>query len=406
MKTYLVGGAVRDALLGITAEDRDWLVVGESPASMLAAGFRPVGADFPVFLHPQTGEEYALARTERKSAPGYKGFIFHADPNVRLEQDLARRDFRINAIAQDIDGHLIDPFDGQRDLQQRLLRHVSPAFAEDPLRILRAARFMARFAHLGFTVAPETMALMRDMVADGDITHLVPERIWQEVRAALSSQTPSAFLKTLRACGALAIILPELDALYGIPQHTDAPPEIDTGTHVEIACDRAAQQAPGDALIGFATLLQGLGTTAAPTVLQPHPLPQATSRCAQVQAVCTRWKVPGEYAAMATHACGEHRHIRQLRELTPSAIHDLLIRIDSFRRPERVAQLVQICEADRQGHLGMATVTASDPHLLQYYFAAASAVKASHLAGGLNGPAVGSALRNARIAAIASAKEG
>ncbi len=259
MNVYLVGGAVRDALLGIKAGDRDWLVVGQTPEQLVAAGFTPVGSDFPVFLHPRTGEEYALARTERKTAPGYKGFVFHADSSVTLEQDLARRDFTINAIAQSEDGQLIDPYNGKRDLELRILRHVSPAFAEDPVRILRAARFMARFADLGFTIAPETLELMRQMVLDGEVNHLVPERVWQEIQSALRTKTPSAFLQTLRACGALAVILPEVNALYGVPQRAEFHPEIDTGTHTEMVLDMAARLAPGDSIIGFAALTHDLG---------------------------------------------------------------------------------------------------------------------------------------------------
>lgn len=405
MKAYLVGGAVRDALLGLTPGDCDWVVVGESPESMAAAGFRPVGADFPVFLHPRTGEEYALARTERKTAPGYKGFVFHANPDVTLEQDLARRDFTINAIARDTDGALIDPFNGQADVQARVLRHVSPAFAEDPVRILRAARFMARFATLGFSLAPETLTLMRDMVAAGEVDHLVPERIWQEVRTALSSKTPSAFLRTLRACGALAVVLPEVDVLYGIPQRPEYHPEIDTGRHVEMVCDMAARLAPGDALIGFAALLHDLGKGLTPAEEWPKHIAHEHLGLAPVEAVCARWKVPSEYAAMAAHACREHLNIHRLQELRPETVHDLLARIDGFRRPERVAQLALICEADKRGRAGKMEDTYSHGHLLQHCFMAASAVKAADLPGNLSGPAVGEALRKARIAAIALAKE-
>ena len=405
MKTYLVGGAVRDALLGLAPGDRDWVVVGESPESMAAAGFRPVGADFPVFLHPRTGEEYALARTERKSAPGYKGFVFHADPGVSLEQDLARRDFTINAIARDAEGALIDPFHGQTDLQARVLRHVSPAFAEDPVRILRAARFMARFAPLGFSIAPETLRLMQDMVAAGEVDHLVPERIWQEVRAGLASPAPSAFLQTLRACGALAVLLPEVDALYGIPQRVEFHPEVDTGRHIEMVCDMAARLAPGDALIGFAALLHDLGKGLTPPEQWPKHIAHEHHGLAPVQAVCARWKVPSEYAAMAAHACREHLNVHRLQELRPETLHDLLARIDAFRRPERVAQLALICESDKRGRLGMTEDSYTNGNLLQRCFLAAAAVRAAQLPGNPAGPAIGEALRKARIEAIAAAKE-
>ena len=405
MKTYLVGGAVRDALLGLAPGDRDWVVVGESPESMAAAGFRPVGADFPVFLHPRTGEEYALARTERKSAPGYKGFVFHADPGVSLEQDLARRDFTINAIARDAEGALIDPFHGQTDLQARVLRHVSPAFAEDPVRILRAARFMARFAPLGFSIAPETLRLMQDMVAAGEVDHLVPERIWQEVRDGLASPAPSAFLQTLRACGALAVLLPEVDALYGIPQRAEFHPEVDTGRHIEMVCDMAARLAPGDALIGFAALLHDLGKGLTPPEQWPKHIAHEHLGLAPVQAVCARWKVPSEYAAMAAHACREHLNVHRLQELRPETLHDLLARIDAFRRPERVAQLALICESDKRGRLGMTEDSYTNGNLLQRCFLAAAAVRAAQLPGNPAGPAIGEALRKARIEAIAAAKE-
>ena len=405
MKAFLVGGAVRDALLGLTPGDCDWVVVGESPESMMAAGFRPVGADFPVFLHPRTGEEYALARTERKTAPGHTGFVFHADPDVTLEQDLARRDFTVNAIARDADGSLIDPFNGQADVRARVLRHVSPAFAEDPVRILRAARFMARFAPLGFSVAPETLALMRDMVSAGEADHLVPERIWQEVRAALSSSTPSAFLQTMRACGALAVVLPEVDVLYGIPQRAEYHPEVDTGRHVEMVCDMTARLAPGDALIGFAALLHDLGKGLTAAEQWPKHLAHEHLGLAPVEAVCSRWKVPGEFAAMAAHACREHLNVHRLQELRPETVHDLLARIDAFRRPERVAQLALICEADKRGRLGMAEDIYINGGLLRTLFRAAASVKAGQLPGNPSGPAVGEALRRARIAAIAAAKE-
>ncbi|HLM53724.1 MAG TPA: multifunctional CCA tRNA nucleotidyl transferase/2'3'-cyclic phosphodiesterase/2'nucleotidase/phosphatase, partial [Pseudoxanthomonas sp.] len=247
MDIYLVGGAVRDRLLGLPPGDRDWVVVGATPQRMLDRGFKPVGRDFPVFLHPRTGEEYALARTERKSGRGYRGFVVDSDPSVTLEDDLQRRDFTVNAMAEDADGRLVDPYGGARDIAARVLRHVGPAFVEDPLRVLRAARFMARFAALGFTVAAETLALMREIARSGELDALVPERVWQELRRALASPTPSAFLRTLRDAGALAAVLPEVDALYGVPQRAEFHPEVDTGLHQELVCDMAATLAPGDA---------------------------------------------------------------------------------------------------------------------------------------------------------------
>ncbi|MGA9423396.1 MAG: multifunctional CCA addition/repair protein, partial [Rhodanobacteraceae bacterium] len=259
MRIYLVGGAVRDRLLGRSVSDRDYVVVGATPQDMLHLGYRPIGKDFPVFLHPDTQEEYALARTERKSGRGYHGFVFRTDPTVTLEQDLTRRDLTINAMAEDADGGLIDPFGGARDLEKRVLRHVAPAFAEDPVRVLRVARFAARYAPLGFRVADETLALMRKMVADGEIDHLVAERVWAETRRALSEPRPSAFLQTLRACGALAVLFPEVDALYGVPQSQKHHPEVDTGVHLELVLDMAARIAPGDDLVGFCALTHDLG---------------------------------------------------------------------------------------------------------------------------------------------------
>lgn len=401
MKAYQVGGVVRDALLGLKPGDTDWVVVGETPASMCAAGFKPVGSDFPVFLHPGNGEEYALARTERKTAPGYKGFVFHADSQVTLEQDLARRDFTINAIARDENGTLTDPFNGQHDIEHRVLRHVSPAFAEDPVRILRAARFMARFAALGFSLAPETLTLMKSMVAAGEVDHLVPERVWQEIQSALQCTTPSAFLQTLRACGALKILLPEVDALYGVPQRVEYHPEIDAGIHTEMVCDMAARLAPGDALIGFAALLHDLGKALTNPLQWPKHIAHEHLGIQAVDDVCGRWKVPTDYRQLAVHACREHLNIHRLQELRPETIHDLIARIDAFRRPERIRQLALVCEADKRGRLGLQETDYPNGRLLQGYFDAVMAVKADSLDASLKGPAIGEALRKARMAAIA-----
>ena len=406
MKAYLVGGAVRDALLGLPAGDRDWVVVGETPESMAAAGFRPVGADFPVFLHPHSGEEYALARTERKTAPGYRGFVFHADAAVTLEQDLARRDFTVNAVAQAADGSLVDPYGGRADLERRVLRHVSPAFAEDPVRILRAARFLARFAHLGFSLAPETEVLMRDMVRAGEVDHLVPERVWQEIQRALASKTPSAFLRTLRACGALKVLLPEVDALYGVPQRAEYHPEIDAGLHTEMVLDMAARLAPGDAQIAFAALTHDLGKALTPPADWPKHIAHEHLGLPAAEAVCTRWKVPGEYRALALHACREHLNVHRLEQLRPETVHALLERIDAFRRPERVAALATVCEADKRGRLGMSDAPYPNAALLLRFHRAAAAVSGRDVGPGLHGPAVGEALKRKRIDAIASEARG
>ena len=405
MKTYLVGGAVRDRLLGLPPGDRDYVVVGETQDAMLARGFKPVGRDFPVFLHPQTGEEYALARTERKSGRGYRGFVVDADPSVTLEEDLQRRDFTINAIAEDIDGNLIDPFGGARDIERRVLRHVGPAFAEDPLRVLRAARFMARFAPLGFSIAPETQALMREMVAAGELADLVPERVWQELSRALASPAPAAFLRTLHACGALAVVLPEIDALYGVPQRAEYHPEVDTGVHIELVCDMAAQLAPGDDLIGFAALTHDLGKALTPQDILPRHVGHESAGVAPLRVLCERLKVPAAHRQLAEIVCREHLNVHRLFELRDRTVHELLARCDGFRQPTRVAQLALACEADKRGRAGLSDCEYPQRSELLRLHAAALAVRGADVAReGLEGPALGEALASARIAAIAAAR--
>ena len=405
MQSYLVGGAVRDRLLGIEGGDRDHVVVGESVESMLAAGFKQVGRDFPVFLHPQTAEEYALARTERKSARGHTGFVVHADPSVTLEQDLARRDFTINAIAQSEEGDLIDPFSGVRDIDARVLRHVGPAFVEDPLRVLRAARFMARLAPLGFRIADETMALMRRMVEGGELDALTPERVWQELVRGLAARQPSAFLRTLRDAGALAVVLPEADALYGVPQRAEYHPEVDTGVHVELVCDMAATLAPGDAVIGFAALTHDLGKALTPAQELPRHLMHEHRGLAPLRALCDRLRVPSEHRQLAEMACREHLNVHRLLELKDSTVHDLLVRCDAFRKPARIAQLAVACEADKRGRAGLQDQAYPQAAELVRLHAAALAVRSDAIgAEGLQGPAFGAALRKARIAAIRAAR--
>jgi len=403
MQTYLVGGAVRDRLLGLTPGDRDHVVVGQTQASMEAAGFKPVGRDFPVFLHPTTGEEYALARTERKSGRGYRGFVVDADPSVTLEADLGRRDFTINAIAQAEDGSLVDPYGGARDLQARVLRHVGEAFVEDPLRVLRAARFMARFASLGFTVAPETMALMRAMVTGGELAELVPERVWQELRRALASARPSAFLRTLHDCGALALVLPEVDALYGVPQRAEFHPEVDTGVHVELVCDMAATLAPGDDLIGFAALTHDLGKALTPAHVLPKHIGHEQAGVAPLRGLCDRLKIPSAHCQLAEAACREHLNVHRFDELRAQTVHELIARCDGFRKPERIAQLALVCEADKRGRTGHAEDDYPQGRALRTAHEAAMAVRAGALAREFTGPALGEAVRKARIAAIAAA---
>ena len=403
MQVYLVGGAVRDRLLGREGGDRDWVVVGATPEAMRAQGYRPVGKDFPVFLHPDTGEEYALARTERKSGRGYHGFTVHADPSVTLDQDLARRDFTINAIAAREDGALVDPFGGANDIEHRVLRHVTDAFAEDPVRVLRAARFMARFAPLGFHVDASTIALMRGMVAEGEVDALVPERVWQELKRALGEPRPSAFLQTLRSCGALARILPEVDALYGVPQRAEYHPEVDTGVHLELVLDMAARLAPGDALVGFAALCHDLGKALTPHEVLPAHIGHERAGVPPVRRLCERLKVPVEYRELAVVACREHLNVHRMGELRPQTVHDLLQRCDGFRRPERIAQLATVCEADKRGRAGLAEVPYPQAQWLRLAHQAALSVQARDvLRPGLEGEAVGAALRAARIEAIAA----
>jgi tRNA nucleotidyltransferase (CCA-adding enzyme) len=401
MKTYLVGGAVRDRLLGREGGDRDHVVVGATPEQMLAEGYVPVGKDFPVFLHPQTKAEYALARTERKSGRGYRGFAFHADPSVTLEEDLARRDLTINAIAEDENGNLIDPFHGVRDIELRRLRHVSPAFVEDPVRLLRVARFAARFAPLGFAVADETMELLRQIVDEGEVDHLVPERVWAETRKALAEPRPSAFLDVLRDSGALVKLFPEVDALFGVPQRVEFHPEVDAGLHTQMVCDMAARLAPGDALIGFAALTHDLGKALTPKEILPKHINHEHGGLPAVRALCARYKVPVEFRELAEIVCREHLNIHRLDELRPETVHDLIARCDGFRKPERIAQLALVCEADKRGRLGLEESDYPSRLLLLKYLAVAQSVSFKDIEGaGLEGPKIAEKLRRARIEAI------
>lgn len=405
MQTYLVGGAVRDKLLGRAAGDRDYVVVGALPEDLLARGYRPVGRDFPVFLHPETGEEYALARTERKSGRGYHGFVFQADANVTLEQDLARRDLTINAIAEDAQGVLTDPFGGVRDIAVRVLRHVSPAFAEDPVRVLRTARFAARFAPLGFTVAPETMTLMQQMVRDGEIDHLVPERVWAETRKALGEAQPSAFLRVLRECGALAVLFPEVDALYGVPQRAEFHPEIDSGVHLELVLDQSAQLAPGDDLVAFCALTHDLGKALTPAHELPRHIGHEQHGVKPLRALAARLKVPTEHAALAELVCREHLNAHRAFELKPATVLKLLIALDALRRPARLDKFLAACMADKRGRTGHALDAYPQADYLRACRNAAAAIDAAgFVAAGLTGPAIGQAMAAARIDAIAAVK--
>jgi tRNA nucleotidyltransferase (CCA-adding enzyme) len=405
MKRYLVGGAVRDALLGRSVGDRDWVVVGADENEMRAAGFLAVGRDFPVFLHPETREEHALARTERKTGPGYHGFEFHADRGVTLEDDLARRDLTINAIAQDEHGTLIDPHGGQRDLAAKVLRHVSPAFAEDPVRILRLARFAARFAD--FRVADETQALMREMVRAGEADALVPERVWQEVSRGLMEDKPSRMFELLRACGALAVLLPEVDRLWGVPQPEAHHPEVDTGVHLMMVLDMAAHlHAP--LAVRFACLVHDLGKGTTPADVLPRHIGHEQRSAKLLRAVCERWRVPVDIRELADVVAREHGNIHRSGDLNAAAIVRPLERCDAFRKPERFDEALLACECDARGRLGLEADPYPQRTRLLAALAAARSVATEPIAreaqqAGIAGPKIGEAIARARIAAVATA---
>ena len=402
MQRYVVGGAVRDALLGRAVSDHDWVVVGATPEDMIAAGYRPVGRDFPVFLHPQTKEEHALARTERKTAPGYHGFVFHAAPDVTLEQDLARRDLTINAIAQAPDGTLIDPFGGERDLRAKLLRHVSDAFAEDPVRILRLARFAARFPD--FEVAPETMALMRAMVAAGEADALVAERVWQELSRGLMEARPSRLFEVLRACGALERLLPEVDRLWGVPQRADYHPEIDCGVHLMLVLDMAARlEAP--LAVRFACLGHDLGKGTTPPDVLPRHLGHEGRSAALLRGLCERLRVPTECRELADVVAREHGHVHRSAELGAAALVRLLERCDALRKPARFDAILLACECDARGRLGLEEQPYPQRPRLRQVQSLALSVDTAKIAaavvqrGGV-GPAIGAAIHAARVEAV------
>jgi len=402
MEIYLVGGAVRDQLLGRIPRERDWVVVGASPEAMTELGYRPVGRDFPVFLHPQTAEEYALARTERKTAPGYRGFVIHAAPEVTLEQDLLRRDLTINAMAQDQQGRLIDPFDGQSDLEQRLLRHVSPAFAEDPVRVLRVARFAARLADDGFRVAPETMQLMRQMVESGEVDALVPERVWQETERALGEARPSRFIEVLRECGALQRIFPELDRLFGVPQPARWHPEIDTGLHMLLVLDQAARLSKSTA-VRFAALVHDLGKGTTPAHLLPAHHGHGERGARIIAELARRLRIPKEHTDLAMLVSRYHGLAHRAAELRAGTMMSLLEHLDAFRRPQRLEQFLVACEADLRGRTGFEQRAYPQAEILRAALAAANAVPVDS-SPGLSGEQIGRKLREDRIQAIAAAR--
>lgn len=398
MQIYLVGGAVRDRLLGLPLKERDWVVVGATPADMLARGYKPVGKDYPVFLHPETGEEYALARTERKTGPGYHGFAFYSAPDVTLEDDLRRRDLTVNALAEDERGGLIDPYGGRRDLEARRLRHVSPAFVEDPVRVLRVARFAARFAPLGFAVAPETLALMSEMAANGEVDALVPERVWQETLKALAAETPSVFFTVLRACGALARVFPELERLYGVPQPAKHHPEVDTGVHVMLVLDQAARLSP-DTVVRFAALTHDLGKGTTPADLLPHHYGHEQRSVKLVEALCARLKAPREYRELALLVARHHGLVHRAAELRPDTLLRLFKDCDAFRRPERFQQFLLACEADARGRTGFEDRPYPQAQYLRDALQTTTQVTVTETSG-KSGAQIGAELHAARLQAL------
>ena len=406
MKTYVIGGAVRDALLGLPVRDKDYVVVGATPDQMRAQGFLPVGKDFPVFLHPNTHEEYALARTERKTAPGYAGFSVHAAPDVTLEQDLSRRDLTINAIAQDADGTLIDPYGGRADLQARVFRHVSPAFAEDPVRILRVARFAARFTD--FSVAPETLSLMQQMVASGEVDALVPERVWQELSRGMMEVKPSRMFRVLHEAGALARILPEVAALDGVPQPAEHHPEIDTLVHVMMVMDTAAQRSASLA-VRFAALVHDLGKGATPPEHWPKHTAHEARSVMLVEALCQRLKIPGDVRDLAVMTAREHGNVGRALEMRADTLVKMLERCDAFRKPARFMELLMASECDHHGRAGFEDRPFPQTVFLQAVLAAAQSVAAGDIAGRVTAShpdkpaeAIAQAIRAARTEAVAA----
>jgi tRNA nucleotidyltransferase (CCA-adding enzyme) len=404
MKVYEVGGAVRDSLLGLPVKERDWVVVGATPDELLAQGFRRVGKDFPVFLHPRTGEEYALARTERKTAPGYTGFEFDTAKTVTLEQDLARRDLTINAIARMDDGTLVDPWAGRADLESRVLRHVSPSFREDPLRVLRVARFAARFTDLGFTVAAETLELMREIVANGEMEALRPERVWQETAKALATDRPDVYFAVLRECHALARVFPEVDALFGVPQPEQWHPEIDTGVHTLLALRMAAGLSRSET-VRFAVLTHDLGKAATSKALLPSHHGHEQQSAEILERLCKRLPVPNRFRDLALHVARQHGNVHRALELKPQTVLRIVMEVDGLRQPERFEEFLLACEADKRGRAGLEHRPYPQAERFRTALRAARSVDAGKLraASGLEGEALGKALQEARLSAVKTA---
>ena len=404
MEIYLVGGAVRDSLLNYPSSENDWVVVGATPEQMTDQGFKPVGQDFPVFIHPKSSEEYALARTERKSGHGYKGFEFYTSVDVSLEEDLIRRDLTINAMAQDNAGNIIDPFGGQQDLEKKRLRHVSEAFTEDPLRVLRVARFAARYHHLGFTIASETMALMKSIVAEGEMAFLVAERVWKETSRALTERSPQVFIQVLRDCGALKALFPELDALFGVPQRADYHPEVDTGIHTLMALEQSVKLSESSA-VRFSVLVHDLGKALTPETVLPSHSGHEKSGLPLVKALCDRLTVPNSHRQLAMAVTEYHLHSHKAKELKPATILKLFQNIGALRDDRRLSDFLYCCEADARGRTGFEDITY---HARDYLMAALSAVKkvdiSDLVADGVTGAEIGRQLKQRQIEQLTTFK--
>ncbi len=404
MEIYLVGGAVRDSLLNYPSSENDWVVVGATPEQMTDQGFKPVGQDFPVFIHPKSSEEYALARTERKSGRGYKGFEFYTSVDVSLEDDLIRRDLTINAMAQDNAGNIVDPFGGQQDLEKKLLRHVSNAFTEDPLRVLRVARFAARYHHLGFTIASETMDLMKSIVAEGEMAFLVAERVWKETSRALTERSPQVFIQVLRDCGALKALLPEIDSLFGVPQRADYHPEIDTGTHTLMALEQSVKLSDCSA-VRFSVLVHDLGKALTPETVLPSHRGHEKSGLPLVKALCDRLTVPNSHRQLAMAVTEYHLHSHKAKELKPATILKLFQNIGALRDDRRLSDFLYCCEADARGRTGFEDITY---HARDYLIAALHSLKkvdiSDLVADGVKGADIGRELKQRQITQLTTFK--
>lgn len=404
-QVYLVGGAVRDKHMGYPFHERDWVVVGSTPDDMLAEGFRPVGKDFPVFLHPDTGEEYALARTERKTAPGYGGFTFHTSPDIKLEEDLARRDLTINAIAEDESGKVYDPYHGLDDLNNKLLRHVSPAFSEDPVRVLRVARFAARYHHLGFQVAEETMKLMADMVSAGEVGYLVAERVWKELERALCERSPEVFIQVLRQCGALKVIMPEVDALFGIPQRAEHHPEIDCGIHCLMALTEARKLSDDSAVL-LATLIHDLGKANTPEDVLPRHIAHEQRSLPLIEDLCERLAIPKRHRELAIAVARDHTNCHRVFELKAKTLLTMMQRLDCFRRPQQLQDFLLCCEADSRGRKGFQQRPYPQAAYVRQALEICNDIQAKNvIAEGVTGKAIGEALQSKRIQALQTFKD-